>query len=692
MDRATKLRKLNNFRRRLPHCTAAALAAILLAVQQSGLPDGGTSRDNYREARDMQAADATPYGPILQHIKLCASGDVHKSVPVAHPFPMLWTAINDCLPFKQFMLRRLREKPSSPEKPWNIIMYSDEVTPGNPLATLNKRKFQAVYWSFLEFGGQALSREESWICVMCEFSTTINKMQAGLSQAIGEIIKLFFDEDGFNMRGAGISLPFDAENIRFWAKLGGMIQDGGAHKTVWHSRGDGSSRPCLLCKNLVDYTSKICDEDGTRLLICNAIKLADLVAATSLDLRKNARFLASKAATTKGDAWTELQQSLGITHHPRSILLDESLDMILDPVKIYVHDWMHCIFVDGVCNLVVFLLFEEFIQKGFPIYDVFSEFANNWKWPSRVSGAVLYEIITEDRKDKHRSAKHIKCQASDLLSLVPVLAFFTHSVLMRLPDAQDLKSHCEAFLALVNVIEIIMATGRTKVHPQTLLTAVETFLSLFSIAFGFECMIPKFHWLLHLSQQLIWLGMLLNCFCLERKHRGPKRYATEHTNMSRKASESLLKEVVCHHLGQLMKQDAFAFDVGLVNGKVPSTRVLKILKDRLELDEGHEVRVSIESRFSPVATCREKDVIIFRDGGGFKAGTVLMHFEIDDIPLTMVHEFDALSRDSARGNSVWKPKSGESYKVIETCDILDTVVYSKLPDDSINILLPMEYR
>ena len=71
---------------------------------------------------------------------------------------------------------------------------------------------------------------------------------------------------------------------------------------------------------------------------------------------------------------------------------------------------------------------------------------------------------------------------------------------------------------------------------------------------------------------------------------------------------------------------------------------------------------------------------------------MLMHFEIDDIPLTMVHEFDALSRDSARGNSVWKPKSGESYKVIETCDILDTVVYSKLPDDSINILLPMEYR
>ena len=43
-DRPTKLRKLNDFRRRLPHCTASALAAILADIKEHGLPDGNTSR------------------------------------------------------------------------------------------------------------------------------------------------------------------------------------------------------------------------------------------------------------------------------------------------------------------------------------------------------------------------------------------------------------------------------------------------------------------------------------------------------------------------------------------------------------------------------------------------------------------------------------------------------------------------
>ena len=50
----------------------------------------------------------------------------------------------------------------------------------------------------------------------------------------------------------------------------------------------------------------------------------------------------------------ELEQSLGVTYHPRALLLDATLDNIVRPVEVYVHDWMHGIFVDGVFNIVVF--------------------------------------------------------------------------------------------------------------------------------------------------------------------------------------------------------------------------------------------------------------------------------------------------------------------------------------------------
>ena len=80
----------------------------------------------------------------------------------------------------------------------------------------------------------------------------MNTLAAGLSQLVAGIRKIFFSEGG-NLANAGMLLPFadmHGTPMRIWATLGGMIQDGGAHKAVWHSRGDGASKFCLLCKNI----------------------------------------------------------------------------------------------------------------------------------------------------------------------------------------------------------------------------------------------------------------------------------------------------------------------------------------------------------------------------------------------------------------------------------------------------------
>ena len=149
--------------------------------------------------------------------------------------------------------------------------YTDEVTPGNPLAQKNNRKFQAFYWSFLEFGVSALSREEAWFTATTEYSVHVSGLSAGLSQVVGSIFKLFFS-DGINLAVTGVLLDFDDHtSVRLWAVLGGMLQDGGAHKAVWHSRGDSASKFCIPCKNLFDQESEIADADDTNLLSCNCL-------------------------------------------------------------------------------------------------------------------------------------------------------------------------------------------------------------------------------------------------------------------------------------------------------------------------------------------------------------------------------------------------------------------------------------
>ena len=79
-DRAGKLRKLNDFRRRLPHCSATALASILKDIKANGIPEGGTSRFRFKDTRNLQNAADTPFGKILQIISVIDKDDAEQQL------------------------------------------------------------------------------------------------------------------------------------------------------------------------------------------------------------------------------------------------------------------------------------------------------------------------------------------------------------------------------------------------------------------------------------------------------------------------------------------------------------------------------------------------------------------------------------------------------------------------------------
>ena len=691
MDRASKLKRLNAFRRTLPHCSASALAAIIAAVQEHGVPDGGGNRKRYRDARNAHLTEQTPHGPVIQRIEMIDKQNNTTHMCVAHPVAYLWKATKECEPFRLFLRATLLKNPPNPDKPWNIVLYSDEVTPGNPLATLNQRKFQAVYWSFLEFGTNALSHEEAWLCLSTEYSIHVNEYSAGLSQAISEMILLFFNETGTHIGRTGVLLPIGDDGVRVWAVMRAILQDGGAHKATFHSRGDGANKFCLLCSNEFTHESEIIGEDGSNLLTCRTITRSQLELSTGKNLRKNARYIARRAdgAIPPGE-FTQLQQALGLTHHAHSLLLNAKLDVIFDPVDAYVHDPMHGLFSDGVCNIVLYLLLESCIQKGKPhIYEAWSAYIAPWRFPARLGTHHMDALFTEARKDKHRNAKHIKCQASDMMSLMFVAGLFVHHVIMKLDI--DMRSECAAFVALVDVIELVLLSAKVNVTPDALLVAIEKFLKLFVEAWGYDYMIPKFHWMLHYADILRRMCMLLMCFCLERKHRTPKRFATDITNPPKRSSESLLMEVVSTHLIQLCDTSAFNFEVGLVKGSPPSKATQRLLKNELGIDcDLLDVQCGHIMRFSPLATCSTGDVVLFRLNNTIHAGTAHLHVLVEAAPVSLLSVYSLTKQDKQSGYSVWTP-TGES-QLIESCDILDVVMYTKLPDDRLGVLLSAEFR
>ena len=65
MDRPAKLRRLNAFRRAMPHASASALAAILKVAETGELPELHSRRDLRHATAAIMDAD-TPFGTLAQ--------------------------------------------------------------------------------------------------------------------------------------------------------------------------------------------------------------------------------------------------------------------------------------------------------------------------------------------------------------------------------------------------------------------------------------------------------------------------------------------------------------------------------------------------------------------------------------------------------------------------------------------------
>ena len=93
------------------------------------------------------------------------------------------------------------------DDPWDLIVYADGVSPEDTLSKNDKRKFWAIYWSFHQFGQEALGTEEPWFTLAIVRLTELSKLDGGLPHLFGALLDTYmFNPEGVNCSSSGVAL------------------------------------------------------------------------------------------------------------------------------------------------------------------------------------------------------------------------------------------------------------------------------------------------------------------------------------------------------------------------------------------------------------------------------------------------------------------------------------------------------
>lgn len=271
---------------------------------------------------------------------------------ILNPLALLWY-VSSTVPELRQMLLGLSETVKS-----NIVIYCDELTPGNVLRPDKGRTTMAFYWTVLEWPSHLLKRVYGWFTFGVLRSTLIAKYPGGLSALFKKVLHVFFPETGPSLL-TGVALGGCSRIVCFG--LGGIIGDEKAIKEIYGLKGAAGCKPCLACKSVVMVNrGGLAEYDAEGYLVG-----IDEVDSRLFDLHTDesvfqAADVLAEASRSLGDAdLAALEVAMGVHHVPDGVLLDQHLRGLVRPITGTIWDWMHILLVHGTGSLEVQSLVQE---------------------------------------------------------------------------------------------------------------------------------------------------------------------------------------------------------------------------------------------------------------------------------------------------------------------------------------------
>ena len=422
-----------------------------------------------------------------------------------------------------------------------LVLYYDELTPGDAFAPDNRRKHWVIYTAFLEFGQACLSQEEAWLPIGVIRNTTVKTIEGGISNVIRLLLRSWCGR------------PMMLKELQELITIGSVcsLADLDAHRAVSQHMGTSSLRPCTKCRNVMMKGHKSCTARSWQVdITCKDFQKFDI--ATDEDIFQTLNLLqktyeatvarAPRARVPKGTVTVaELEKAHGLHRDPYSMYMDMSLRNYVQPVRGVMYDPMHTMYQSGVFTIGVsqFLLVLRKVGKRH-FTHIADFFGGDWQVPffQRDRLEKLRQMWTPKREEAmlRKKGKLIKANASEQLGVYPMLRKIAAEMCnSAICNSAAMQPHFECFEALCDLADALNDAkfcrfDDRKEHHDKMMLLLVRYYKLQSELYGDASTKPKAHVMFHIISDFLTNGCILDCFALERMNLLPKRVSEKIQN------------------------------------------------------------------------------------------------------------------------------------------------------------------
>jgi hypothetical protein len=418
-----------------------------------------------------------------------------------------------------------------------VLIYYDEVVPGNVIAPDNLRRSTLLYFTFGELLDLVGNCEAAWITIGLIRTTHLEFVDGGMST----VMNLFLPHFIGMWPEEGIVITFNDKTWLVRTKPEILFNgDIAGHKGVFGYKGSSGLKACRICSN-------VCSKAVGRTLQLRGLNMPELCDISESDVSKFVPITNEETweavehlqefATRSSKTRLEKEETLlGWNFIPNGVMLNVALRPFVKSGNAHV-DHMHTNYSNGIANKEISLFLQACSKKldAWSLKD-FQQYASQWKpnyvKPENAPTALRSKLLNR--------AGPYAGSASQCKVMMELLATYAQTVLC---DCEPIAAELASLASLAEVLrEINAIKNRCKLRESSNLKELQAaHLEAFVHAYGRHEVIPKHHEGFHLIDQ--WTERVVDCWTTERKNKIFKEEAALHTrleNFERNVLASLL--------------------------------------------------------------------------------------------------------------------------------------------------------